>query len=69
MNLSPALPVTNGPALVSVPMPPPPVKWPPLRLQGIFYKPSDPSVVINNKTLFKDDVIEGVRLVAIAASG
>jgi len=44
---------------------PSPVKWPSLKLQGIFYKRSSPSVVINNKTLYLDDVVDGVRIVAI----
>lgn len=46
---------------------PPPVKWPHLRLQGIFYKPSAPFVVINNRTLYRDEMIEGAKVVAISS--
>ena len=37
-----------------------PVKFPPLRLQSIFYRPANPSVIINGKTLFITDEINGV---------
>jgi hypothetical protein len=47
----------------------PPVKWPPLRLQGIFYRPPNSSVVINNKTLFVDEEIQGVRIARIDRRG
>ena len=42
-----------------------PVKFPPLRLQSIFYRPSSPSVMINNKTLYVDDTIQGVLVADI----
>lgn len=44
-------------------------KWPNLRLQGIFYRTKDPCVVINNRTLFVDDMIEGAKVVAIHQRG
>ena len=43
-----------------VPVVHPPVRFPPLRLQSIFYRPSSPSVIINGKTLFVTDEINGV---------
>ena len=45
-----------------------PVKFPPLRLQSIFYRPSNPSVIINGKTLFMTDEINGVTVADIRAS-
>jgi hypothetical protein len=42
-----------------------PVKFPPLRLQSIFYRPSNPSVIINGKTLFVSDDIDGVNVADI----
>lgn len=70
-NAAPVVPTNKPPvtpaarATVAITNTPPPMKWPQLKLQGIFYKRSSPSVVINNKTLYLDDVIEGVRVVAI----
>jgi len=37
-----------------------PVKFPLLRLQSIFYRPANPSVMINGKTLYVTDEIQGV---------
>lgn len=45
-----------------------PVAFPPLRLQGIYYKPSNPSVVINGRTLYLNDEIQGVTVATIAPS-
>ena len=39
--------------------------FPALKLQGIYYRLSKPSALINNKTLYLNDEIEGVRLVGI----
>jgi len=61
-----AAPVVVAPAPASAPVPAavvpvqPPPKFPPLRLQSIFYRPANPSVMINGKTLFLDDEIQGV---------
>ena len=41
------------------------VTFPALKLQGIYYRLSKPSALINNKTLYLDDEIEGVRVVGI----
>jgi len=67
-------PIAKAPAAAAVPAPPPiavpvaPVVFPPLRLQSIFYRPSNPSVIINGKTLFIDDEINGVKVTDIRAS-
>ena len=46
----------------------PPVKFPPLRLQSIFYRPSNPSVLINGKTLYLSDEIQGVTVADISSA-
>ena len=38
---------------------------PTYRLQGIFYRPSNPSAVVNNKTVFLGDSVSGSRVKAI----
>lgn len=45
-----------------------PVQFPPLRLQSIYYRPADPSVMINGKTLYVSDEINGVTVVDISPS-
>lgn len=70
---APAVPIareTVAPA-VATPAPVPavaavPVKFPTLRLQSIFYRPSNPSVMINGKTLFITDEIQGVTIADIS---
>ena len=51
------------------PQPPPPaaaqVEFPPLTLQGIFYRPKNPSALINGRTLFVGDQIGEVKVIAI----
>ena len=46
----------------------PPVKWPTLKLQGIIFNPPDASVIINNKMLFLEDEILGVKVTEIGRS-
>ena len=62
-------PVVAAPAPVPAPAPVAapraPVHFPPLRLQSIFYRPASPSVMINGKTLYVDDEINGVRIADI----
>lgn len=41
----------------------------PLQLQGIFYRLSKPSALINNRTLYVGDEIEGARVIAITRYG
>jgi hypothetical protein len=70
-NASSAAPekaVATAPALVAPPIPRPPVQFPQLRLQGIYFKPSNPSVMINNHTLFLNDQIQGVTVAGIDSS-
>lgn len=55
-------------APVSAIVPAVPVKFPPLRLQSIFYRTENPSVIINNKTLFIHDEIQGVSVADIRSS-
>jgi hypothetical protein len=42
-----------------------PVKWPPLRLQGIFYKPPNSAVLINSKMLYVEDEVQGAKVAEI----
>ncbi len=42
-----------------------PVNFPPLRIQGIVLRESQPSVMINSKIYFIGDEIGGARVVAI----
>lgn len=60
------LSVTAAAPVVAAPVPPP--KFPPLRLQSIFYRPSNPSVMINGRTLFLDDEVQGVTVADIQPS-
>ncbi len=45
-----------------------PAKFPPLRLQSIFYRPNNPSVMINGKLLCISDEIQGVFVADIQPS-
>jgi hypothetical protein len=38
---------------------------PSFRLQGIFYRPSKPSAVVNSKTVYVGDLVEGGKIQAI----
>lgn len=42
------------------------VKPPVLKLQGIFFSPSNPSAVVNGKTIFLGDRVNGFRLLAVS---
>lgn len=62
-------PTAAAPVAVLVPaVPVVPVKFPALRLQSIFYRTENPSVIINNKTLFIHDEIQGVSVADIRSS-
>lgn len=52
-------PVTNAPAAVELPAPPP------LKLQAVIFRSTNPCVMINGKTLFIGDPIGEFRLAAI----
>ena len=58
-----------APPVVAVPAAPVvPPKFPQLRLQSIFYRPSNPSVMISGRTLFLNDEIQGVIVADIHPS-
>jgi hypothetical protein len=59
---------TPVPVAAPIIVPQAPVKFPPLRLQSIFYRPSNPSVIINGKTLFVTDEVNGVVVTDIQSS-
>ena len=65
----PATPVAATPppavAVSVAPAAPSTIKFPALRLQSIFYRPSNPSVLINGKTLYVTDEIQGVLVADI----
>jgi len=56
-------------AKVAIPAPPPPLptepSFPELKLQGIFYRPSNPSAVINSKTVYRGDLIQEAEVTKI----
>jgi Type II secretion system protein B len=54
--------VAHADPLPSTPVPP---QFPQLRFQGVFYRPSRPSVMINSKTYYQGDVVEEVEVVGI----
>ena len=39
--------------------------FPELKLQGVFYRPANPSAMINAKSVYKGDRIDGARVIAI----
>ena len=59
---APSIAPTPAPAVVK------PVPFPSLRLQSIFYRPSNPSVMISGRTLYLNDEIQGVTVAAIDPS-
>ncbi|MHB8521089.1 MAG: hypothetical protein ACYDH9_10065 [Limisphaerales bacterium] len=81
----PSTPIQTAPTAVATPAPAPvpdtntataaaetaPAKrsFPELKLQGIFYRLRNPSVMINNLTLYKGDAVEGARVLAIEREG
>ncbi len=54
--------VTNTVTMAAAPEVP---TFPKLRLQGIFWRPSRPSAMINNKTLFVGDKVEKAQVTAV----
>ncbi|HAV65151.1 MAG TPA: hypothetical protein DCY13_22615, partial [Verrucomicrobiales bacterium] len=61
---APAIPVAE-PAPAPVPAPAAAPAFPPLKLQGIYYRLDSPSVMINGKTLWVGDVVDGVKVLRI----
>lgn len=53
------------PPVVVVPQAEPPAPKPLYKLQGIFWRPSTPSAVVNGKTVFVGDRVETARVTAI----
>ncbi len=53
---------TSVPATAVEPAKP---SFPPVRLQGIFYRPKNPSVMINSKTLLVGEKVAKVKVLAI----
>jgi len=60
-NAGAAPPLNNPPPVSEPPKPAPP----PLKLKAIFYRPGNPSVLINTKMLFLGDKIGDARVIAI----
>ncbi|MEO8426026.1 MAG: hypothetical protein ABI651_02830 [Verrucomicrobiota bacterium] len=42
-----------------------PASFPKLKLQGIYFRRTNPSVLINGRTLFVGDRVDGARVVAV----
>jgi hypothetical protein len=42
--------------------------FPDLKLQGVFYRPADPSALINSKTVRRGDTVQNARVIAISKS-
>lgn len=64
-TIAPA-PATAPPTnVVAAAAPLPPVQFPPLRLQSIFYRKTNPSVMINGRTFYVNDHVQGVQVAAI----
>ena len=65
-----ATPLTDPAVVVPTPatnpvVPPPPIEPPPLKLQGIFYRVSNPTAMINGKTLGIGESTAGTRVLKI----
>ena len=60
-----AVPPTNTASTTSVASSSTESSFPELRLQGVFYRPSNPSAVINAKTVYKGDKVDTARVIAI----
>ncbi len=58
------LPVAAEPAPVAVTVPTP-ATFPPMKLQAVFYRLRNPTVLINGKTLSKGDEVDGARVMEI----
>lgn len=61
---APAAPTDNA-AVSSAPIAPEPAAAPAFKLQGIFYRPSNPSAVVNSKTVYIGDLILNGKVKAI----
>jgi hypothetical protein len=60
--------VTNAPVVTPPPPPPPvkPVAFPKLKLQGIVFREPRPSALINGRTYFVGDEVQGAKVFSVA---
>ena len=61
---TPVAPATNAVAVAPEKVVTKPA-FPEMRLQGIFYRVAKPSVLINSRTLFINEKVDGVKVIAI----
>jgi hypothetical protein len=69
---APALEKSSAPAVAAPPtnvVEPPKPTFPPVRLQGFFYRARNPSVMINSKTVVVGDKLGSIKVVAITRDG
>jgi hypothetical protein len=65
-NAAPEAVADTGIAVAQpIPNPAPVASFPELKLQGIYYRPANPSVVINTKTLYRGDKIQQAQVTQI----
>lgn len=62
---NPSNPAPTALAVLPTNEPPPPPKFPTLRLQGILYQPTRPAAIINGRTLFTGGRVGEVTVIAI----
>jgi len=62
-------PKSPEPVVVATPTPPEPAKWPGLELKGFICNGSRSTVVLNGRTLFIGERVDGVKVVAIEKWG
>jgi thioredoxin-related protein len=74
LSLKPALPTSAAPVIAAPaatvpaqwPAPPPRMAGDEPRLQGIFYSPSHPSIILEGKNCMEGDSVNGMRVLKIA---
>jgi hypothetical protein len=59
------LPVTTDPPPAVTSVVPEPARPPAFKLQGVYYRPSKPSALVNGVTVYAGDTLENARVVAI----
>jgi hypothetical protein len=66
VTLETNLPFLAQPAIkTNLPPAEPVIQFPQLKLNGIFYRPSNPSAIINGRLINKGDIIEGAKIISI----
>jgi len=58
---------SDTPVEPAAPLTPPPPTFPNLKLQALFYRPRNPSVVINSQTLRVGQSVDGVKILSIGS--